>query len=87
MPVTRLVSLMVVTWLALLPSLVQGQERQRLSLEAGTPVTVYADRVENLDKEKLLLAEGNVQIEQGDVRLEADRIEVNTETGEYLSRV
>jgi LPS-assembly protein len=84
-PATRLVWLMVVTWLALLPSLAQGQERQRLSLEAGTPVTVYADRVENLDKEKLLLAEGNVQIEQGDVRIEADRVEVNTETGEAVA--
>jgi LPS-assembly protein len=76
---------MVVAWLALLPSLVRGQERQRLSLEAGTPVTVYADRVENLDREKLLLAEGNVQIEQGDVRLEADRVEINTETSEAVA--
>ena len=76
---------MVVAWLALLPSLVRGQERQRLSLEAGTPVTVYADRIENLDREKLLLAEGNVQIEQGDVRLEADRVEINTETSEAVA--
>jgi LPS-assembly protein len=76
---------MVVVWLALLPSLGQGQERQRLSLEAGTPVTVYADRVENLEREKLLIAEGNVQIEQGDVRLEADRVEINTETSEAIA--
>ena len=62
-----------------------ARSAQRLSLEAGTPVTVYADRVENLDREKLLLAEGNVQIEQGDVRLEADRVEVNTETGEAVA--
>ncbi|HEX2500803.1 MAG TPA: LPS assembly protein LptD [Methylomirabilota bacterium] len=85
MLLNRLVWLIVVASLALLPSLVRGQERQRLSLEAGTPVTVYADRVENLDRDRLLLAEGNVQIEQGDVRLEADRIEVNTETGEAVA--
>ena len=54
----RLVWLIVVASLALLPSLVRGQERQRLSLEAGTPVTVYADRIENLERERLLLAEG-----------------------------
>jgi LPS-assembly protein len=75
----------MVAWLALLPTLARGQERQRLSLEAGTPVTVYADRIENLEVERLLLAEGNVQIEQGDVRLEADRVEVNTETGEAVA--
>ena len=85
MPSQRLVWLTVVAWLALLPSPVRSQERQRLSLEAGTPVTVYADRVENMERERLLLAEGNVQIEQGDVRLEADRVEINTETGEAVA--
>ena len=85
MPALRLVWLVVVLWLALLPRLGQAQERQRLSLEAGTPVTVYADRVENLEREKLLVAEGNVQIEQGDVRLEADRVEINTETSEAVA--
>jgi LPS-assembly protein len=84
-PAPRLVWLVVVAWLALLPSPARGQERQRLSLEAGTPVTVYGDRIENLDREHLLVAEGNVQIEQGDVRLEADRVEVNTETGEAVA--
>jgi LPS-assembly protein len=84
-PEPRLVWLVVVASLALFPGPARGQERQRLSLEAGTPVTVYADRVENLEREQLLLAEGNVQIEQGDVRLEADRVEVNTETGEAVA--
>jgi LPS-assembly protein len=76
---------LVVACLAVLPSLAQGQERERLSIDAGTPVTVYADHVQNLEQEKLLLAEGNVQLEQGDVRLEADRVEVNTETGEAVA--
>jgi LPS-assembly protein len=84
-PAQRLACLLVVACLAFLPSLGWGQERERLSLEAGSPVTVYADRVQNLEQEKLLLAEGNVQIEQGDVRLEADRVEVNTETGEAVA--
>jgi LPS-assembly protein len=54
-------------------------------MESGVPVTVYADRIQNLERERLLIAEGNVQIEQGDVRLEADRVEVNTETGETVA--
>jgi LPS-assembly protein len=84
-PDQRLTWLMAVATLALLPTLAWGQERQTLSLEAGVPVTVYADRIENLERERLLIAEGNVQIEQGDVRLEANRIEVNTETGEAVA--
>ena len=85
MPDKRLVWLMAVATLALLPTLAWSQERQQLSLEAGVPVTVYADRLENLERERLLLAEGNVQIEQGDVRLEADRVEINTDTGEAVA--
>jgi LPS-assembly protein len=84
-PAYRLLCLVVVAWLALLPSLARGQERERISVEAGAPVTVYADHIQNLDQEKLLIAEGNVQVEQGEVRLEADRIEVNTETGEAVA--
>jgi LPS-assembly protein len=83
-PEKRLVWLAMAS-LVLLPLLASGQERQRLSLEAGTPVTVYADRVENLERERLLVAEGNVELQQGDVRLEADRMEVNTETGEAIA--
>ena len=84
MPQNRVVWL-VLAWLCLLPTLSWGQERQRLTVEAGTPVTVYADRIQNLERERLLLAEGNVQVEQGDVRLEADRLEINTETGEAVA--
>jgi LPS-assembly protein len=83
-PEKRLVWL-VLAWLAFLPVAATAQERQQLSVGAGTPVTVYADRVENLDRDRLLIAEGNVQLEQGDLRLEADRVEVNTETGETVA--
>ena len=84
MPEKRVVWL-VLAWLTFLPTLSWSQERQRLSTESGVPVTVYADRIQNLERERLLLAEGNVQIEQGDVRLEADRVEINTETGETVA--
>ena len=84
MPEKRVVWL-VLAWLCLLPTLSWGQERQQLTVEAGTPVTVYADRIENLERERLLVAVGNVQVEQGDVRLEADRLEINTETGEAVA--
>jgi LPS-assembly protein len=83
-PEKRLVWL-ALAWLLFLPALAAGQERQQVSLGAGTPVTVYADRVENLERERLLVAEGNVQLEQGDIRLESDRLEVNTETGEAIA--
>jgi LPS-assembly protein len=76
---------LAILWLAVLPTLAAAQERRQLTVEAGTPVTVYADRVESLDRDRLLIAEGNVQLEQGDVRLESDRMEVNTETGEAVA--
>lgn len=79
-------SWIVVLGLALVPFLARAQERQELSLGGGeTPVTVFADRIENLDREHLLIAEGRVEIEQGETRLEADRVEVNTETGEAVA--
>jgi LPS-assembly protein len=77
---------LVLAWLAFLPAVVVAQERREVTI--GTPeapVAVYADRIENLDRDHLLIAEGRVEIEQGEVRLEADRVEVNTETGEAVA--
>jgi LPS-assembly protein len=84
-PGTRLIGL-IVAWLALFPAVVLAQERKDVTF--GTPeapVAVFADRIENLERERLLIAEGRVEIEQGEVRLEADRVEVNTETGEAVA--
>jgi LPS-assembly protein len=84
-PDTRLAWL-VFAWLIVAATVAVAQERQQLSLGSDTaPVTVFADRVENLERERLLIAEGRVEIEQGDTRLEADRAEVNTETGEAVA--
>ncbi len=83
-PGTRSIGLLV-AWLLLMPAIALAQERQQLSLGTEAPVSVLADRIENLERERLLIAEGRVEIEQGDVRLEADRVEVNTETSEAVA--
>lgn len=85
MPGTHL-SWVVVAWMVVAPAFALAQERRELSLDAGeAPVTVFADRIEHLERERLLIAEGRVEIEQGETRLEADRVEVNTETGEAVA--
>lgn len=85
MPGTRL-SWVVVASMCMMPALAAGQERRELPLGAPeSPVSVFADRLESLERDNLLIAEGHVEIEQGEVRLEADRVEVNTETGEAVA--
>ncbi len=75
----------VLGWMLIAPGLALAQERREVTLDAETPVTVFADRIEHLERERLLIAEGRVEVEQGDTRLEADRVEVNTETGEAVA--
>jgi LPS-assembly protein len=85
-PRFRLVlALVALAWLtAAAPA--AAQERQELSLGSGDEgITVLADRVENRERDRLLIAEGQVEIEQGDIRVQADRVEVNTETGEAVA--
>ncbi len=85
MPGTRLIGV-VLAWLSMVPALAFGQERREFLLgPEGAPVTVFADRLEHLEREHLVIAEGRVEIEQAEVRLEADRVEVNTETGEAVA--
>jgi LPS-assembly protein len=77
---------LVVAWLVAAATIAAAQERQQLSLGSdAAPVTVFADRIDNLERERLLVAEGRVEVEQGDMRLEADRLEVNTETSEGVA--
>jgi LPS-assembly protein len=84
-PGTRLIGVIAV-WLWLVPAVVAAQERRDVTLGSEeAPVTVFADRLENIERDNLLVAEGNVEIEQGEVRLQADRVEVNTETGEAVA--
>ena len=65
-----------------LPRAAWAQRPQTLTLGPGTdPVTLFAERIENLEQERLLVATGNVEAQQGEIRLEADRLEINTETG------
>ncbi len=72
--------------LCIVPTLTLAQERRELSLQTGeAPVTVFADRIESLERDQLLIAEGRVEIEQAEVRLEADRVELNTATGEAVA--
>ena len=85
MPRVRLIWV-ALAWLVLGPPLALAQERREVLIRAGDePVTVFADRIENVERDRLLIAEGRVEIEQGDVRLEADRVEVNTETAEAVA--
>jgi LPS-assembly protein len=85
LPSVRLIGIALLC-LALGPALALAQERREISIRAGDePVTVFADRIEQRERDQLLVAEGRVEIEQGDVRLEADRVEVNTETAEAVA--
>ncbi|MGH7267390.1 MAG: LPS-assembly protein LptD [Candidatus Rokuibacteriota bacterium] len=84
MPGTRPIWV-VVALLSMLPVIATGQERRELAIGAESPVSVFADRLESLERDNLVIAEGNVEIEQGEVRLQADRVEMNTETGEAVA--
>lgn len=86
MPGIRLTWVVLAWWVVVIPPFALAQERREFPLGAEeAPVTVFADRIDNLERERLLTAEGNVEIEQGPVRLQADRVEVSTETGEAVA--
>ncbi len=85
MPGTR-ATWVVLAWICAIPALAFAQERRELSLGSGeAPVSVFADRLESLERDNLLIADGEVEIEQGEIRLEADRAEINTETAETVA--
>jgi LPS-assembly protein len=52
---------------------------------AGGEVTVIADRMEDLGRDGIVVATGNVEVTRGRARLLADRIEINRETGDAVA--
>src|SRR5689334_17303269 len=52
---------------------------------AGGDVTVLADRMEEIGPDHLVVATGNVEIVRGRARLNADRVEINRETGDAVA--
>jgi LPS-assembly protein len=52
---------------------------------AGGDVTVLADRIEDLGRDQVVVATGNVEITRGRARLQADRVEINRETGDAVA--
>ncbi|MDD5633853.1 MAG: LPS assembly protein LptD [Candidatus Omnitrophica bacterium] len=55
-------------------------EEQVLKLKPGQPITVNGDEVEYFETEGRIVANGHVSILYGDVKLNCDKIEVNTRT-------
>lgn len=51
----------------------------------GGDVTVLADRIEDLGRDQVVVATGNVEIVRGRARLNADRVEINRETGDAVA--
>src|SRR5439155_1189283 len=52
---------------------------------AGGDVTVLADRIEDLGRDDVVVATGNVEVVRGRARLNADRVEINRETGDAVA--
>jgi LPS-assembly protein len=75
-------ALLCVAWLGACAA-AQAQ-RVRLPSRKGTLVELEADRQEQ--RGDLFIADGNVDIRYGDLRLRADHVEYNTKTGEEFAR-
>lgn len=54
------------------------------SLDKGKPIVVNGDKVEYFEEEGRIVAEGNVSITYGDIKLTCDRIEVNIKLRQAL---
>jgi LPS-assembly protein len=53
---------------------------------AGGEITVYADSVEEIGADDLIVASGNVEVIRGSQRLLADRVEVNRVSGDAVAQ-
>jgi LPS-assembly protein len=62
----------------------QGQTPMRLPMGASE-ATVTADRIEEIGRDDLVIATGNVEIVRGATRLVADRVELNRATGSTVA--
>jgi LPS-assembly protein len=51
----------------------------------GGDVTVLADRIEDLGRDNVVVATGNVEVMRGRARLNADRVEINRDTGDAVA--
>ncbi|HYE93988.1 MAG TPA: LptA/OstA family protein, partial [Terriglobales bacterium] len=58
-----------------------AQPRSATVPTVGGDVSVLADRIEDLGRDGLVVATGNVEIVRGRARLTADRVEINRESG------
>jgi LPS-assembly protein len=52
----------------------------------GGPVTVLADRIEEIGADNLVVATGNVELTRGVTRLTADRVEINRQSGDAVAQ-
>lgn len=66
------------------PAPVRGQTSVTVTTDGGQ-VTLLADRIEQLGRDNLITATGNVQITRGTARLLADRVELNRDTGDVAA--
>ena len=66
------------------PAWAQGPQSTTLPA-AGGEITIFADRLEEIGPDDLLVASGNVEVIRGTQRLLADRVEMNRETSEVVA--
>jgi LPS-assembly protein len=85
---TRTCSLLLALLLLLVEvASARGQGSTSLTLGGtGAPVTVLADRLEQVGADNLLIATGNVEVTRGTARLTADRVEINSVTGDAVAQ-
>ncbi len=79
------VALLLLGLVAAMPACAQGSRATTLAT-AGGEITVFADRVEEIGPDDLIVASGNVEVVRGSQRLLADRVEVNRVTGDAVAQ-
>jgi len=80
----KTVALLLLVLVAAAPAWAQRPRSTTLPT-AGGEITVFADRLEEIGPDDLLVASGNVEVIRGSQRLLADRVEVNRVTGDAVA--